>query len=114
MQEWANQLAEAHLEVDHDMVHAMHDLTDAMDHVSMGDSAGSSTGGWAAGVSVGVGWSGGSEWGISKGKGKGKEWSEAEGDAGDMMMPGDGKGWGDDDGGGSDDNDDAPVVEYIG
>ena len=75
---------------------------------------------------MGVGWSGRSDRGISKGKGKEKEQSEVEGDAGDMTMPGDGENWGDDGGddwssrgggrcgGGSDDNDDAPLVEYIG
>ena len=79
VQEWVNELTEVHLNVDHDMVHMMHDLTDTMDCVSMGGSAGSSAGGQMAGVSVGVGWSGGSDRGISKGKGKEKEQSEAEG-----------------------------------
>ncbi len=126
MQEQVNELTEACLDVDCDMVHMMRDLTDAMDHVSVGGLAGLSAGGQMAGVSVGVGWSGRSDRGISKGKGKEKEWPEAEGDAGDMTMLGDGKGWGDDGGddwsgrggdgcsGGSDDDDDAPVVEYIG
>src|SRR5258708_20226936 len=123
VQEWANELTEAHLDMDHDMVHMMHNLTDAMDHMSMGGLAGLSTGGQVAGVSMGVCWLGGSDRGISKGKGKEKEWSE-EGDAGNMMMPGDSKGWGDDGGddwssgggngcgSGGDDDDDAPVVEY--
>src|SRR5258708_12373661 len=84
--------------MDLNMVHMMCDLTDTMDHVSMGGSAGLSTGGWAAGVSMGVGWLGRSDRGVSKGKGKEKEGSEAEGDAGDMMMLGDGEGWGDDGG----------------
>ncbi len=120
MWEQANELAKACLEVDCDMVHMMCDLTDAMDCVSVGGLAGSSTGGQAAGVSMHVGWSGGSDRGVSKGKGKGKEQSEVEGDAGDVMTPGDGEGWGDDGGGGDghgsggDDDDDAPVVEYIG
>ena len=121
VQEWVNKLAEAHLEVDCDMVHVMCDLTDTMDHTRMGGSVGSSTGGWVAGVSVGVGWSGRSEGGISKGKGKGKEQSEVEGDAGNTMMAGDGGGDDDLSGGGgngcssgSDDDDDAPVVEYMG
>ena len=79
-----------------------------------------------AGVSVGVGWSGGSDGGISKGKGKEREQSEVGGDAGNMMMLGDSKNWGDDGGddwssggggghsGSGDDNDNAPLVEYIG
>ena len=79
-----------------------------------------------AGVSVGVGWSGRSDRGVSKGKGKEKEQSEVGEDAGDMVTPGDGKNWGDDGGddwsgrgGGGcgssgDDDDDAPLVEYIG
>ena len=33
VQEWANKLAEAWLEVDHDMIHAMCELTDALSHV---------------------------------------------------------------------------------
>ncbi len=82
MWEQANELTEVHLDMDCNMVHAMCDLTDAMDHVSVGGSAGLSTGGWVAGVSMGVGWLGGSDRGISKGKGKEKEQSEAEGDAG--------------------------------
>ncbi len=127
MQEQANELTEACLNVDRNMVHTMCNLADTMDHVSMGGSAGSSAGGWMAGVSVGVGWLGGSDRGIcSKGKGKEKEQSEVEGDAGDMTMLGDSKNWGDDGGddwssgggsghgGGSDDDDDAPLVEYIG
>src|SRR6266436_4115485 len=96
--EWANELAEAHLNMDHNMVYAMCDLADTMDHVSMGGSAGLSAGGWMAGVSVGVGWLGGSDRGISKGKGKEKEQSEVEGDAGDRMTLGDSKNWGDDGG----------------
>src|SRR5258708_13961977 len=74
VQEWANKLAEACLDVDCDMVHAMCNLADTMDHMSMGGSAGSSAGGRMAGVSVGVGWLGRSDRGISKGKGKEKEW----------------------------------------
>src|SRR5258708_18160390 len=68
--EQVNELAEAHLDMDCDMVYAMCDLADAMDRMSVGGSAGSSAGGWTAGVSVGVGWSGGSDRGVSKGKGK--------------------------------------------
>src|SRR5258708_39830143 len=125
--EQANELAEVHLNMDHDMVHMMCDLADATDCVSMGGSAGLSAGGWTAGVSVDVGWSGGSDRGISKGKGKEKEWSEVEGDAGNTTTLGDGENWGDDGGddyssrgGGGrssssgDDDDDAPLVKYIG
>src|SRR5258707_2317729 len=36
VQEWANELAEARLEVDCDMVCAMHDLTRTMGHVNVG------------------------------------------------------------------------------
>ena len=92
----------------------------------MGGSAGSSAGGQTAGVSVGVGWLGRSDGGISKGKGKERERSEVGGDAGDTTMLGDSENWGDDGGddwssgggsgrgGSSDDDDDAPLVEYIG
>src|SRR5258708_3819815 len=72
VQEWANDLTEACLKVDHDVVHTMHDLTNAMGHASVGGLAGSGTGGWAAGVSMGVGWSGECEGGASKGKGRGR------------------------------------------
>src|SRR6266436_4411323 len=82
VREQANELTEVHLDVDCDMVYAMCDLADTMDCTSMGGSAGSSAGGQMAGVSVGVGWLGRSDGGVSKGKGKGKgkEWSEVEGD----------------------------------
>ncbi len=124
--EWANELTEARLDVDRNMVYAMRDLADTMDRTSVGGSAGLSAGGRMAGVSVGVGWLGGSDGGVSKGKGKERERSEVGGDAGDMMTLGDGENWGDDGGdnwsggggsgcsGGSDYNDDAPLVEYIG
>ena len=79
MWEQANKLTEVCLNVDHDMVYVMHNLADAMDCMSMGGSAGLSTGGWMAGVSVGVGWLGGSDRGVSKGKGKEKEQSEVGG-----------------------------------
>src|SRR5258708_23621905 len=125
VREQANELTEACLDVDHNMVYTMCDLADAMDRTSVGGSAGSSTGGWMAGVSVGVGWSGGSDRGVSKGKGKERERSEVGGDAGGTTTLGDGEDWGDDGGddwsgrGGSgcgssgDDNDDAPLVEYM-
>src|SRR5258708_25070330 len=121
--EQVNKLTEVHLNMDCAMVHMMCDLADAMDCTSMGGSAGLSDGGWMAGVSVGVGWSGRSDRGVSKGKGKEKEQSEVEGDAGDMMMLGDGENWADDGGddwsgrgggghsSGSDDDDDAPLVK---
>ena len=55
------------------MVYTMRDLADAMDRTSRGGSAGLSAGGQTAGVSVGVGWLGRFDRGISKGKGKEKE-----------------------------------------
>ncbi len=71
MWEQANELAEACLEVDHDMVCTMHDLTHTMGHANMGVL--SVAGAGAPGVSVGVGWSGECEEGASKEQGKGKE-----------------------------------------
>ncbi len=71
VREWVNELAEAHLEVDCDMVCAMHNLTCAMGHVNVGVL--SVAGAGVPGVSVGVGWSGEHEEGTSKEKGKGKE-----------------------------------------
>src|SRR6266436_10004161 len=71
VQERANELAEAHLEVDCDMVCAMCDLTRTMGHANVGVL--SVVGVGAPGVSVGVGWSGEHEEGASKEKGKGKE-----------------------------------------
>src|SRR5260221_13367230 len=62
--EQANELAEACLEVDHDMVCAMRDLTCAMGRANMGVL--SVVGVGAPGVSVGVGWSGEREEGTSK------------------------------------------------
>src|SRR5258708_35788673 len=69
--EWANELTEACLEVDHDMVCAMRDLTCAMGRANVGVL--SVVGAGAPGVSMGVGWSGEREEGTSKEKGKGKE-----------------------------------------
>src|SRR5260221_2228882 len=71
VQERANELAEARLEVDHDMVCTMRDLTRAMGRANMGVL--SVAGAGAPGVSVGVGWSGECEGGASEEKGKGKE-----------------------------------------
>ena len=118
--EWANELTEAHLEVDHDMVCTMHDLTSTMGHTNVGVL--SVAGAGAPGVSVGVGWSGEHEEGASKEKGKGKERAEAEDEG-----AGEGGGWGGSDGwtegggdrhsdGGGEDgcDDDTPDVEYIG
>src|SRR5258708_4982623 len=53
VQEQANELAEAHLEVDHDMVCAMRDLTCAMGRANMGVLLVAGAG--VPGVSVGVG-----------------------------------------------------------
>ena len=61
--EWANELTEAHLEVDCNMVCAMHDLTCAMGHMNVGVLLVAGAG--APGVSVGVGWSGECEEGAS-------------------------------------------------
>ena len=41
--EWANELTEVHLEVDHDMVCAMRDLTCAMGRTNMGIENGKKT-----------------------------------------------------------------------
>src|SRR5258705_6622524 len=68
VQERANELTEAHLEVDHDMVCAMCDLTCTMGHTNVGVL--SVVGAGAPGVSVGVGWSGEHEEGASKENGK--------------------------------------------
>ena len=76
MWEQANELAEAHLEVDCDMVCAMHDLTCTMGCANVGV------------LSV-VGWLGEHEEGTSKEKGRGKERAvaddEGEGVTGTMM-----------------------------
>src|SRR5258708_7790708 len=69
--EQVNELTEAHLEVDHNMVCAMCNLTHAMGRANVGIL--SVVGAGAPGVSVGVGWSGEHEEGASKEKGKGKE-----------------------------------------
>src|SRR5260221_7662963 len=69
--ERANELAEARLEVDRNMVCAMHDLTHAMGRANVGVL--SVAGAGAPGVSMGVGWSGEREEGASKEKGRGKE-----------------------------------------
>src|SRR5260221_4379 len=88
VREQANELAEACLEVDRDMVCAMCDLTCAMGHANVGVLSVAGVG--APGVSVGVGWSGECEEGASKEKGKGKE-RAVVGDEGE----GAGEGWGD-------------------
>src|SRR5258708_2179326 len=122
--ERANELAEAHLEVDHDMVCTMRDLTRAMGRANMGVLSVAGAGG--PGGSMGVGWLGGRGGGTFKEKGEGEE----RGGAGDWGEGGGGggEGWGgweewteggggrDDDGGDEDgcDDDDAPTVEYIG
>src|SRR5258708_31769401 len=90
VREWANELAEARLEVDHDMVCAMRDLTHAMGHANVGVLLVAGVG--VPGVSVGVGWSGEHEEGTSKEKGKGKERAVAE-DEGEGVE-GVGEGWG--------------------
>src|SRR5258707_10585977 len=56
VQEWANELAEACLEVDHNMVCAMHDLTCTMGRANVGVL--SVVGAGVPGVSMGVGWLG--------------------------------------------------------
>ena len=71
MRERANELTEAHLEVDRDMVCTMCDLTRTMGCANMGIL--SVAGAGAPGVSVGVGWLGECEEGTAKEKGKGKE-----------------------------------------
>ena len=76
MQEQANELAEARLEVDHNMVCAMCNLTHTMSHANMGVL--SVVGARVPGVSMGVGWLGEHEEGASKEKGKGKERAEVE------------------------------------
>src|SRR5258708_22651693 len=78
VEEWANEVAEARLEVDHDMVCAMHDLSHAMGRANVGVLSVAGVG--APGVSMGVGWSGEHEEGASKEKGKGKERAEDEGE----------------------------------
>src|SRR5258708_874417 len=69
--EQVNELAEAHLEADCNMVCTMHNLTCTMGCVNVGVL--SVTGAGVPGVSVGVGWSGEHEEGTSKEKRKGKE-----------------------------------------
>src|SRR5258708_25437268 len=86
VQEWVNELTEAHLEVDHDMVCTMHNLTHAMGHVNVGVL--SVVGAGAPGVSVGVGWSGEHEEGTSKEKRKEKERAVAEDEGGQVRAEG--------------------------
>ena len=76
VQEWANELAEVHLEVDCDMVCTMCDLTCTMGHANVGIL--SVVGAGVPGVSMGVGWLGEHEEGTSKEKGKGKERAVAD------------------------------------
>src|SRR5260221_7046666 len=90
VREWANELAEARLEVDRDMVCTMHDLTHAMGRANVGVLL--VVGAGAPGVSMGVGWSGEREEGASKEKGKGKERAVVE-DEGEGVE-GAGEGWG--------------------
>ncbi len=130
VQEWANELTEACLEVDCDMVCTMCDLTHAMGHVNVGVL--SVAGAGAPGVSVGVGWSGECEEGASKEKGKGKERAVADDEGEGAEGAGEGGSWGGsdnwtegggdrhDDGGDEDGcdedgcDDDGPAMEYIG
>src|SRR5258707_7192552 len=127
VQEQANELAEACLEVDRNMVCAMCDLTHTMGCANVGVL--SVVGAGVPGVSVGVGWSGECEEGASKEKGKGKERAVAEDEGeGAEGAEGAGGGWGgsgdwtegggDRHGGGRDeggcDGGDAPTVEFIG
>src|SRR5258708_3196866 len=80
--EQANELAEACLEVDCNMVCTMCDLTHTMGCTNMGVL--SVVGGGVPGVSVGVGLSSEGEEGTSNGKGEGKEGtvSDDEGEGG--------------------------------
>src|SRR5258708_30297579 len=87
VQERVNELAEAHLEVDHDMVCAMRNLTCAMGRANVGVLSVAGVG--APGVSMGVGWSGEGEEGTSKEKGKGRERAVA-GDEGEGVGEGGG------------------------
>src|SRR5258708_6333686 len=122
--EQVNELAEARLEVDHDMVCTMHDLTRAMGHVNVGILLVVGVG--VPGVSMGVGLSGEHEEDASKEKGKGKERAVADDEGEGAEGAGEGGGWGGSDdwteGGGDMHNngsdeggcdDDGPIVEYI-
>src|SRR5258707_92794 len=85
--ERVNKLAEACLEVNHEMVITMRNLTDAMGCLGMGSSTCSGTGG----VSVGMDWPGEHEGtgALDKGKGRAVE----EGDIADRDRTDDGSGW---------------------
>ena len=78
MWEWANELTEAWLKVDCDMVHAMCKLANAMSHVCVGGPVGLANSGQAVEDSEGVGWLGEGR-GASKGKGKGQAVEGGEG-----------------------------------
>ena len=77
MQEQANELAEARLKVDRDMVHAMCELTNALSRVRVEGPMGVSPGEQVGEGSWGVGWPG---VGLRASKGKGKEWAVEEGE----------------------------------
>ena len=94
VQEWVNELAEAHLEVDHKMVIAMQNLTDAMGCLGVGSLTCSGTGG----VSVGMDWPGECEGTSALDKGKGR--AVEEGDIVDGDRVDDGGGWDVGEGGG--------------
>src|SRR5258708_10736098 len=87
VQEQANELTEARLKVDHEMVIAMQNLTDAMGCLGVGSSTCSGMGG----CSVGVDWPGEREetGALDKGKGRAVE----EGDIADGDRMDDGGGW---------------------
>ena len=74
VQEWANELTEAHLEVNCEMVITMWNLTDAMGHSGMGSSTCSGMGG----VSVGMDWPGECEGTGALDKGKGQAVEEGD------------------------------------
>ena len=92
MQEWVNDLAEVHLDVDCNMVCTMHNLTHAMSCTNVGVL--SVAGARVPGVSMGVGWLGEHEEGTSKEKGKGKERAVVDDEeGGDVEGVGGGGGW---------------------
>ena len=112
VRERANELAEACLEVDCNMVITMRNLMDAMGHSGVGSLTCSGTGG----VSVGVDWPGEHEETGALDKGKG--WAVEEGDIADGDRMDDGSRWdagegeGEGERGGEDDGD-GPAVEYL-
>src|SRR5258708_5986018 len=111
--EQANELAEVRLKVDHKMVTAMWNLTDAMGCSGVGSLTCSGVGG----ISVGVDWPGEREGAGTLDKGKGQV-VEKEGDIADGDRTDDGGRWdvgegeGEGEGVGEDDGD-GPMIEYL-